>query len=253
MTVTPSELSQLPPLIGVEQACALLGISRSAGYRAAATGDLPTIRLGRRLYVPTARVSARSSAFRWRRPDEGSIKKRGSTYTYVVDIGPDPLTGKQQRTKGGSGPRRSASRPSTMSSRRRGPAFVEPAKRTVESFLVEEWLPARPPRVREINVVELPAQHREPHRPGPRPRETSGLTPRQLTAFYRHLLTSGRRDGKGGLAPKTVKNIHATLHPALAVAMRWGYVVRNVADAVDLPKVITPEMQSGARAAPRVP
>ena len=29
-----------------------------------------------------------------------------------------------------------------------------------------------------------------------------GLTPGQLTAFYRHLLTSGRRDGKGGLAPK---------------------------------------------------
>ena len=32
----------------------------------------------------------------------GSIKKRGSTYTYVIDIGPDPLTGKRrQRTKGG--------------------------------------------------------------------------------------------------------------------------------------------------------
>ena len=58
MTVTSSELSQLPALIGVEQACALLGISRSAGYRAAATGDLPTIRLGRRLYVPTARLAA---------------------------------------------------------------------------------------------------------------------------------------------------------------------------------------------------
>ena len=58
MTVTPSELSQLPALIGVEQACALLGISRSAGYRAAAGGDLPTIRLGRRLYVPTARLAA---------------------------------------------------------------------------------------------------------------------------------------------------------------------------------------------------
>jgi hypothetical protein len=36
----------------------LLGISRSAGYRAAAAGDLPTIRLGRRLYVPTARLAA---------------------------------------------------------------------------------------------------------------------------------------------------------------------------------------------------
>jgi excisionase family DNA binding protein len=58
MIVTASEFSQLPALIGVEQACALLGISRSTGYRAAAAGDLPTIRLGRRLYVPTARLGA---------------------------------------------------------------------------------------------------------------------------------------------------------------------------------------------------
>ena len=58
MNVTTSEVSQLPALIGVQQACDLLGISRSAGYRAATAGDLPTIRLGRRLYVPTARLAA---------------------------------------------------------------------------------------------------------------------------------------------------------------------------------------------------
>jgi excisionase family DNA binding protein len=58
MTATMSELSRLPALIGVQQACTLLGISRSAGYRAAAAGELPTIRLGRRLYVPTARLCA---------------------------------------------------------------------------------------------------------------------------------------------------------------------------------------------------
>jgi excisionase family DNA binding protein len=46
----------LPPLLSIEQACKLLGVSRSAGYRAAATGDLPTLRWGRRLYVPTARL-----------------------------------------------------------------------------------------------------------------------------------------------------------------------------------------------------
>ena len=45
-----------PPLLSVEQACKLLGISRSVGYRAAASGDLPTLRWGRRLYVPTARL-----------------------------------------------------------------------------------------------------------------------------------------------------------------------------------------------------
>jgi hypothetical protein len=46
MIVTASEVSQLPALIGVQQACDLLGISRSTGYRAAAAGDLPTIRQG---------------------------------------------------------------------------------------------------------------------------------------------------------------------------------------------------------------
>ena len=39
-----------------EQASALMGISRSAAYRAVAAGDLPSVRFGCRLYVPTARL-----------------------------------------------------------------------------------------------------------------------------------------------------------------------------------------------------
>jgi excisionase family DNA binding protein len=49
-------LSELPALLSVEQACELLGLSRSAGYRAAAAGHIPTIRWGHRLYVPTVRL-----------------------------------------------------------------------------------------------------------------------------------------------------------------------------------------------------
>jgi excisionase family DNA binding protein len=49
-------LSELPALLSVEQACELLGLSRSAGYRAVAAGDLPSVRFGCRLYVPTARL-----------------------------------------------------------------------------------------------------------------------------------------------------------------------------------------------------
>jgi excisionase family DNA binding protein len=40
----------------VEEAGRLLGISRGAAYRAAACGQIPTIRLGRRLLVPRARL-----------------------------------------------------------------------------------------------------------------------------------------------------------------------------------------------------
>jgi excisionase family DNA binding protein len=45
-----------PLTVTVEQAGRLLGISRGAAYRAAACGQIPTIRLGRRLLVPTARL-----------------------------------------------------------------------------------------------------------------------------------------------------------------------------------------------------
>jgi excisionase family DNA binding protein len=40
----------------VEQAGKLLGISRRSAYRAVADGHIPTIRLGRRILVPTARL-----------------------------------------------------------------------------------------------------------------------------------------------------------------------------------------------------
>jgi excisionase family DNA binding protein len=46
----------LPALLDMEQARELLGMSRSAIYRAAAAGYLPTLRFGRRVYVPTARL-----------------------------------------------------------------------------------------------------------------------------------------------------------------------------------------------------
>ena len=38
--------------ISVSDAAALLGISRNSAYEAARTGQLPTLRLGRRLLVP---------------------------------------------------------------------------------------------------------------------------------------------------------------------------------------------------------
>lgn len=46
----------LPVLISVPKAAALLGIARSSAYRYAEDGELPTRRLGGRVYVVTARL-----------------------------------------------------------------------------------------------------------------------------------------------------------------------------------------------------
>jgi excisionase family DNA binding protein len=45
-----------PLTVSVEETGRLLGISRGAAYRAAACGQIPTIRVGRRLLVPIARL-----------------------------------------------------------------------------------------------------------------------------------------------------------------------------------------------------
>ncbi len=48
--------ADLPLLIPVPQAAKLIGISRAAAYRFASAGDLPTKRLGRRIYVVSAKL-----------------------------------------------------------------------------------------------------------------------------------------------------------------------------------------------------
>lgn len=55
-------LDDLPILISIPRVAALLGISRSAAYRCAASGDLPTTHLGGRVYVVTARLQELLSA-----------------------------------------------------------------------------------------------------------------------------------------------------------------------------------------------
>ena len=45
---------QLPLLLAVPRAAAILGISRASAYRLVATGELPSPRLGGRVYVVTA-------------------------------------------------------------------------------------------------------------------------------------------------------------------------------------------------------
>jgi len=56
-------------------------------------------------------------------------------------------------------------------------------------------------------------------------------------------IENGRLDGKGGLSPKTIKNIHVMLHEALEQALKNGLISRNPTEAVTLPKITKKEMR----------
>jgi integrase len=63
------------------------------------------------------------------------------------------------------------------------------------------------------------------------------LTPAHVQGLYRQKLDAG-------LAPSSVRYIHAVLHRALKQALRWGLVPRNVTEAVDLPKLVHEEVDA---------
>lgn len=60
------------------------------------------------------------------------------------------------------------------------------------------------------------------------------LQPEHLDALYRELERAGKRDGSG-LAPKSVRHVHTTLHAALQQAAERGHLLRNVASLANPP------------------
>lgn len=51
-----TQLGDMPLALTVEQAAAVLGIGRSAGYAGVKSGDIPSIRIGRCIRVPRHRL-----------------------------------------------------------------------------------------------------------------------------------------------------------------------------------------------------
>ena len=106
------------------------------------------------------------------------------------------MTGKRrQRTKGGFRTKREcqAALNEAISALRSG-TLVQPSRRTVASFLVEEWLPAvRMAGLRDSTWASYRMNVEKHLVPGLGAIELQRLSPAQLNAFYRELLTKGRR------------------------------------------------------------
>jgi integrase len=176
---------------------------------------------------------------------KGHIRERSpGRWAIILDVR-DPATGKRKRKwHSFSGTKRQAQTEcSRLITEMDSGAYVEPTKTTVAAFL-ERWLahmasqvaPRSHERYAEIarnNIVPVLGNA-----------VLTGLRPEQISSAYTKALASGRRDGAGGLSPRTVHHMHRILRQALGQAVRWGVMARNPADAVKPPKVERASMQT---------
>ena len=121
--------------------------------------------------------------------------------------------------------------------------YLEPNKTTVAQFL-DRWLYDIKPRVTPKTHERYEQVCRKNIAPLLGAVALPKLNPVQISQAYAKALASGRRNGHGGLSPRTVHHMHVILKGALAQAVKWEMLVRNPADAVDPSKACRATMQT---------
>jgi len=170
----------------------------------------------------------------------GHITQRSKdTYSIKISLGKDPATGKyksQWFTVKGS-KKDAEKRLSELLHQMDTGAYMKPGKTTVADYLTQ-WLsnyvkPNLSPRGYEryesiIRVHLIPAIGSI---------QLTQLRSSHLQKHYSSMLETG-------LSPRSVRYHHVILHKALATALKWGLISRNVADGVDVPRPQHIEIQT---------
>jgi integrase len=169
---------------------------------------------------------------------KGHLRERSpGHWAIILDI-PDPRTGNRRRKwHSFKGTKRQAQIESArLISIVQAGSYLEPSKTTVAEYL-NKWLEHIKSQVSPRTAERYDELARKNIAPLIGSIALTKLTPMAISTAYSTALASGRRDGGGGLAPRTVHHCHRVLKQALAQAVRWELLARNPADAVDPPKV----------------
>ncbi len=173
------------------------------------------------------------------------VKKNGKEYTFWearYTERYDPGTGKQiQRSITGKTQKEVAQKLKAILSDIDDMVYTAPTKLTVNEWLdiwEKDYLNGVKPRTAE-SYRDIARLH---IRPGLGAVKLCKLTHHMVQVFINQL--SEERNGKPGLSPKSVKNVHGVLHRSLQRAVINRYIPFNPVNDCDLPVVEKPRIRS---------
>lgn len=172
----------------------------------------------------------------------GTIRQRkDGRWEARYTVGRDPGTGKQvQRSVYGATQQEVRKKLAQLTAALDAGTYKEPCKMAVGQWL-DIWSADYLGGVKPFTVRSYSDQIRNHIKPALGSVKLEALNAHTIQEFYNSL--GAEREGKPGLSPKTVKNIHGVLHKALQQAVKIGYLRFNPADACELPRAVRKELK----------
>lgn len=172
-----------------------------------------------------------------------TVTRKGKEYTFWearYTEGYDPGTGKQiQRSITGKTQKEVAQKLKAATAAIDAGTYTAPCKMTVGEWL-DIWAETYLTDVKPRTVDSYKTCVRVHLKPGLGAIKLEALNAHTIQGFYNDL--SKPEDGRPGLSPKSVKNVHGILHRALQQALLNGYIHSNPTNACSLPKIVKQEL-----------
>lgn len=172
-----------------------------------------------------------------------TVTRNGKEYTYWearYTEGIDPGTGKQiQRSITAKTQKEVAQKLKAATAALDAGTYTAPSKMTVGEWM-DIWSKDYLGGVKPRTIDNYKAVIRNHINPSIGAVKLDALNAHTIQGFYNGL---GKvRDGKQGLSPKSVKNVHGVLHKALQQAVKVSYIRFNPTEACELPRIERPEL-----------
>ncbi len=170
----------------------------------------------------------------------GHIQRRGKhSYRLAIYLGKDQVTGKKKYYYETIRGKKNAEKRlrEILTAIDKG-AWVEPTKLTLREYIEDRWLPHVNARKQQSTYDMYESICRVHIVPNLGHIPLQNLNAMMLDDFYNERLQAPRADGQEGtLSENTIKHIHDIIRIALNQAVKWGILVRNVAEAATPPEV----------------
>jgi integrase len=165
---------------------------------------------------------------------KGHFRKRGSKWTFVLDLGRDEKTGKRkQKWFSGYNTKKEAEKAcAKIIAELSEGKYKEESTQTIQDFILDFMETQVKPSTRITTYNNQSFIVNKHILPELGPMQLNKLTPAKLQRFY-------AKKSKEGLAASYIRSMHAILSKAFRTAVTWGLLEKNVVALVKPPRIET--------------